>query len=161
MEFDLPIERPAELATDTASKLPAILHAMSTVEAREGKAYETLVDLDATSPLRLAEDIRGAVDLLESNGVSSVITGAVSHRSPYFNLVERKLDGSVGLSKLSGDAPYRRQDVPATFDMDASIYVWKAAVFRVDQKVFYPDTTCSRCRSKGRATLIACWISKL
>jgi NAD(P)-dependent dehydrogenase (short-subunit alcohol dehydrogenase family)/CMP-N-acetylneuraminic acid synthetase len=137
---DYPIERPPELAADTASKLPAILHAMLAVEAKRGLRYDTLVDLDATSPLRLAQDIRGAVDLLERNRVSSVITGATSHRSPYFNLVEEMADGSVRLAKPLEGAPYRRQDVPPTFDMDASIYVWDAAVFRHDQKVFYPDT---------------------
>ena len=69
---------------------------------------DILVDLDATSPLRLPSDIVGAVELLQSSGASSVITGSRSRRSPYFNLVEERPDGTVGLSKplaVSGRAP--------------------------------------------------------
>lgn len=136
---DVLIDRPAELATDKAPKVPVIRHAQSTVEKQRGR-YDVFVDLDATSPLRVPQDISGAVRLLETTGASSVITGAPSHRSPYFNLVEERPDGSIGLAK-SLDAPVtRRQDAPATFDMNASIYVWDAERFRTDPRVFYPDT---------------------
>ena len=134
------IERPAELATDAAAKVPAIRHALATVEQRHGAAFDTLVDLDATSPLRLPEDIRGAVRLLEESGAASVITGTSSHRSPYFNLVEIGGDGKVNLAKTPPAGVVRRQDVPPSFDMNASIYVWNAAKFRADPRVFYPDT---------------------
>ena len=134
------IERPPEMATDTASKLPAIRHALQTVEARRNTTYDTLTDLDVTSPLRLAEDVRGAVRLLEESGATSVITGTPSHRSPYFNLVEADANGFIQLSKRPAGIIFRRQDVPRTYDMDASIYVWNAAKFAADPQVFYPDT---------------------
>lgn len=133
------IERPAELASDMAGKVPAILHALCSMERRYGR-YDILVDLDATSPLRTADDVRGAVHLLEAGNVTSVITGAPSHRSPYFNLVEERVDGSVGLAKEPPADVKRRQDAPRTFDMNASIYVWQTDAFRTDPKVFYPDT---------------------
>lgn len=133
------VERPGELATDTAPKVPVIRHAQDVVEDRHGR-YDTFVDLDATSPLRTPADIEGAVRLLEGRGVSSVITGAPSHRSPYFNLVEAQADGSVRLAKSLEGAVTRRQDAPRTFDMNASIYVWNAAAFRGDPRVFYADT---------------------
>jgi N-acylneuraminate cytidylyltransferase/CMP-N,N'-diacetyllegionaminic acid synthase len=132
------VERPPEMATDFAPKAPAIRHALVTVEARHGETYDVQVDLAATSPLRLAEDIRGAVALLESTGVASVITGTPSRHSPYFSLVEEWPDGHVELSKKADIV--RRQDSPRTYDMDGSIYVWKTSVFRRDPKVFYPDT---------------------
>jgi CMP-N-acetylneuraminic acid synthetase/NAD(P)-dependent dehydrogenase (short-subunit alcohol dehydrogenase family) len=134
------IERPPEMATDTASKLPAIRHALVAVEARHSIKYDTLVDLDATSPLRLPEDIRGAVRLLEESGAASVITGTPSHRSPYFNLVEADPDGFVDVAKTPPGIVFRRQDAPRTYDMDASIYVWEAARFCADPRVFYPNT---------------------
>ena len=134
------IERPAELATDGAGKVPAIRHALATMEARHGCAYDTLVDLDVTSPLRTADDILGAVRLLEESGATSVITGAPSRRSPYFNLVETLPDGSVTTSKTPNVEVLRRQDAPRTYDMNASIYVWKTSIFRSDPRTFYPDT---------------------
>lgn len=136
---DVLVDRPADLATDTAPKVPVIRHAQDAVEKQHGR-YDVFVDLDATAPLRLPEDIAGAIRLLETSGVSSVITGAPSHRSPYFNLVEERTDGSIGLSKVADPPVTRRQDAPRTFDMNASIYVWNANRFRADPRVFYPDT---------------------
>lgn len=133
------VERPTEMATDLAAKCPAIRHALLTVEERHGENFDVQVDLAVTSPLRLADDIRGAVALLENTRVSSVITGTLARHSPYFSLVEEAADGSVALSKKAADI-VRRQDAPRTFDMDGSIYVWDTAAFRTDPKVFYPDT---------------------
>ncbi|VFR53640.1 Legionaminic acid cytidylyltransferase [plant metagenome] len=138
---DLLIKRPDELASDHAGKIPAILHALTTAEDALGIQADYLIDLDATSPLRLPSDIHGCVDLLVDTGATSVITGAPAHRSPYFNLVERRTDGTVAVSKSAANGHVlRRQDSPECFDMNASIYGWRLDVFRKDPKVFYPDT---------------------
>ncbi|MBC7952314.1 MAG: acylneuraminate cytidylyltransferase family protein [Rhodospirillaceae bacterium] len=137
---DVLIERPSEMATDTAGKVPAIRHCLLEAEKRLGAIFDVLVDLDATSPLRLPADIAGAVALLEDTGTSTVITGAPSRRSPYFNLVERDADGVVRQSKLTDPPLLRRQDAPDCFDMNASIYVWRRESFVERPAVFNPDT---------------------
>ena len=137
---DYLVERPSELATDTAPKVPAIRHCVAEAERASGAAYDTLVDLDATSPLRIAEDIAGAVALLEREACGNVITGAPARRSPYFNLVEVGEDGVARLSKRPPVAVVRRQDSPRCYDMNASIYVWaREALFEFDG-VFGPRT---------------------
>lgn len=137
---DLLVERPAALASDSAGKLPAITHCIETAEAKSGQAYDVTVDLDATSPLRSVEDIRQATELLEERGVTSVVTGAPSHRSPYFNLVERGADGVLRVCKPLDPPLERRQDAPPCFDLNASIYVWRRGPFLAAPAVFYPDT---------------------
>jgi CMP-N,N'-diacetyllegionaminic acid synthase len=137
---DIAIKRPDEMATDTAPKLPAIRHCLEQAIARVGTAPDIFVDLDVTSPLRLPSDISGVVDLLKTTGASNVITGAPAHRSPYFNLVEMRSDGTVGLSKTANPPVTRRQDAPPCFDMNASIYAWRVAPFLERPAVFYPDT---------------------
>jgi CMP-N,N'-diacetyllegionaminic acid synthase len=137
---DIAVKRPDEMATDTAPKLPAIRHCLEQAIAQTGKTPEIFVDLDVTSPLRLASDITGAVALLREGGARNVITGAQARRSPYFNLVEQRTDGSVGLSKSANPPIMRRQDAPRCFDMNASIYVWRVAPFLEQPAVFYPDT---------------------
>jgi len=137
---DIAVKRPDEMATDTAPKLPAIRHCLEQAIAQTGKTPEIFVDLDVTSPLRLASDITGAVALLRESGARNVITGAPARRSPYFNLVEQRTDGSVGLSKPANPPITRRQDAPRCFDMNASIYVWRVASFLEQPAVFYPDT---------------------
>jgi N-acylneuraminate cytidylyltransferase/CMP-N,N'-diacetyllegionaminic acid synthase len=137
---DIAVKRPDEMATDTAPKIPAIRHCLEQAMARSGTAPSIFVDLDVTSPLRLASDITGAVRLLERSGARSVITGAAARRSPYFNLVEARKDGSVGLSKAVDPPIVRRQDAPRCYDMNASIYVWRVETFLEHPSVFYPDT---------------------
>lgn len=137
---DFMIERPAELATDTAAKLPVIRHCVIAAEARSGQQFSTLVDLDATSPLRSVEDVRAAVALLEEQGAGNVITAMPARRSPYFNLVELRPDGSVGLSKAPLTPIVRRQDAPQCFDMNASIYVWTRTALLTRDSIFCADT---------------------
>jgi CMP-N,N'-diacetyllegionaminic acid synthase len=137
---DIAVKRPDAMATDTAPKIPAIRHCLEQAIARTGMTPDVFVDLDVTSPLRLASDIAGAVELLNRSGARSVITGATARRSPYFNLVEERTDGSVGLSKFADPPIVRRQDAPRCFDMNASIYVWRVAPFLENPAVFYPDT---------------------
>ncbi len=135
---DLTIRRPPELATDTAGKLPVIARAAVEAERRTGVRFDTIVDLDVTSPLRLEEDVAGAVTLLESGDADNVISVAPAHRSPYFNLVELGPDGEVALSKPSRIR--RRQDSPVCFDMNASIYVWPRFPFVAEPFLFAPRT---------------------
>jgi CMP-N,N'-diacetyllegionaminic acid synthase len=134
------IQRPEELATDTSAKLLAIRHALLKAEEQMGQKADILVDLDCTSPLRRVSDILAAVDLLQSSGAPNVITGAPARRSPYFNLVELQKDGTVTLSKSSETPIVRRQDVPACYDMNASIYVWRRAALLNGDSVFNEGT---------------------
>ena len=99
----------------------------------------SLATVTKRSPLRLPPDISGAVDLLQKSGARNVITGAPAHRSPYFNLVEARADGSVCLSKVADPPIVRRQDAPRCFDMNASIYAWRVGAFLENPAVFYPD----------------------
>jgi N-acylneuraminate cytidylyltransferase/CMP-N,N'-diacetyllegionaminic acid synthase len=137
---DLLVERPREMASDVAGKIPAIQHCLEQAELALGQKAAVFVDLDVTSPLRSVEDVVGAVNLLETTKVSSVITGCTSRRSPYFNLVELNSDGSVKLSKEHETSILRRQDSPQCFDMNASIYVWNRDQFMRDPKTLYADT---------------------
>jgi N-acylneuraminate cytidylyltransferase/CMP-N,N'-diacetyllegionaminic acid synthase len=137
---DLLVQRPAEMATDTAGKLQAIRHCVQMAETSAGRTFDTLVDLDATSPLRLPGDIVEAVRLLEERSISNLITAAPAHRSPYFNLVEMGDDGVVRLSKPPSGPVLRRQDSPPCFDMNASIYVWRHDALFEDPALFRSDT---------------------
>ena len=137
---DLLVTRPTEMANDTAPKMPAIRHCVDAAKRHAGKEFDVLVDLDATSPLRLPEDIVGAVRLLESTGASNVITAAPARRSPYYNLVEVGSDNVVRVCKPLATDIIRRQDSPKCYDMNASIYVWRADTVYTDSAVFQSST---------------------
>ncbi len=138
---DYMVERPAELASDTAPKVPAIRHCAETVEAETGQQFDTIADLDATAPLRNVDDIRGAVELLETSDAANVVSAMASRRSPYFNLVERDETGRVRLSKPPAAPIARRQDAPKCFDLNASVFVWtRGALFSGNDYVLGDNT---------------------
>ncbi|MBI4423589.1 MAG: acylneuraminate cytidylyltransferase family protein [Elusimicrobia bacterium] len=119
----VPFLRPAELATETAGKIPVIRHLAAHVLAND-PPFDLLVDLDPTSPLRALEDIQACIDAVHS-GVDNVITAYPAEKSPYFNMVERDGDGWARLVKPLDPPAVRRQDAPEVFSMNASIYVWR------------------------------------
>jgi CMP-N,N'-diacetyllegionaminic acid synthase len=135
------VKRPAELASDTSAKVPAIRHAVVEIERRRGVRFETCVDLDATAPLRTGADVAASVRLLESTDASNVFSVVPARRSPYFNLVE--LDAASGLvhvSKRLERPVVRRQDAPVCYDMNASIYVWRRDALASGDTVFLDKT---------------------
>lgn len=118
----VPYTRPSELASDTAGKIPVIRHLVEFLES-QNVSIGRIVDLDPTSPLRLVEDIEACLQLLDHES-DVVVTACPADKNPYFNMVERKQDGSIGLVKLPEQMALRRQDAPEVFSMNASIYVW-------------------------------------
>ena len=137
---DMAIKRPDDLSHDRISKLPAIVHAVHEAETKSGIRYETIVDLDATAPLRLKDDIQGVVDMLEESNLTNVITGSPSRRSPYYNMVEKDENGIVMVCKKHTKPVKFRQDAPDCFDLNASIYAWNREPFLSDPKEFYVRT---------------------
>lgn len=138
---DYVVKRPAELATDTAAKIPVMQHCVREVEKQTGTQFDTITDIDATSPLRTVEDLKQCIQLIELDGAATnLITAAPARRSPYFNLVEETVDGYVALSKPLPNAIVRRQDAPKSYDMNASIYVWKRTAFFEGTSVFTDKT---------------------
>ena len=118
----VPFLRPAHLATSAAGKVPVIAHLADWVEQNVGP-FDRLVDLDPTSPLRLGSDIDSCLDLLDAD-TDVVITAFESEKNPYFNMVSHQADGNIGLVCGSPDGIVARQQAPAVYSMNASIYVW-------------------------------------
>jgi CMP-N,N'-diacetyllegionaminic acid synthase len=134
------VNRPKDMASDHAAKLPVIQHCVQEVENKSGIKFDTIVDLDATSPLRNINDILRAIKMLEDSQSSNLITASSARRSPYFNLVEMDENGFVRKSKTLDKSIYRRQDSPKCYDMNASIYVWKRDKFFSNESVLLGDT---------------------
>ena len=108
---DVPFMRRADLATDDAPMLPVLQHAVGEMRAR-GFAADAVVVLQPTSPLRRAEHIDAAVDLLLATSADSVVSVVeVPHQFTPASLM--RLEGDR-LRPL-GDAPLvlqRQQKAP-------------------------------------------------
>ena len=112
--------RPAALATDTAGSREVILDAMDWAD-NQGVGYDAIVLLQPTSPLRLAEDILGAMSMFTPD-IDMVVSVAEARCNPYYNCFETDETGYLKISK--GDGQYtRRQDVPPVYEYNGAVYV--------------------------------------
>lgn len=132
--------RSVEMASDTAGKLEVIRDVFIRSEAYYQTTFDYLIDLDATAPLRSVQDIVDSYQQLLNNDNDNLITAMPSRRSPYFNLVEVNNFGKVALSKKLENSVVRRQDAPKSYDMNASIYIWKREVILNQNSLFLEKT---------------------
>lgn len=118
----LPVEytRPAELATDTSGSREVMLDVMHWADAR-GVAYDCVVLLQPTSPLRTAVDVRAALELYSSD-VDMVVSVEPAACNPYYNCFETAPDGTLRISKGDGMLT-RRQDAPEAWTFNGAVYV--------------------------------------
>lgn len=133
-------KRSSDMASDTAGKLDVIRDAFIRSEEHYKEKYDYLIDLDATAPLRDVDDIVNSFQQFLDNNNDNLITAMPSRRSPYFNLVEVDKDGKVYLSKKLDNAVVRRQNTPKSYDMNASIYIWKREVILQENSIFLENT---------------------
>jgi CMP-N,N'-diacetyllegionaminic acid synthase len=132
----VPYRRPAELASDDSAKIPAIEHLVAHLE-QQGVVIDTVVDLQPTSPLRTQQDLAAAIGM--AGQAELVVTVTEPSHNPYYSLVEVEADGQL---RPSNPAKFvRRQDVPAVWGLNGSIYVWqRAALARAARDGFWSVT---------------------
>ena len=95
--------------------------------------------MDATSPLRTVNDIKEAYKKFSKSNSSNLFSVTNSNRSPYFNMVEIK-NSKVQLVKQAKKQYLRRQDTPVTYDLNASIYIWKRKSLIKNKKLIQNKT---------------------
>ena len=82
---EVPFLRPPELATDAATSVDAVLHAVDWYAGR-GETFSEIVLLQPTSPLRTSGDVVNAVSAFRDVEGASVVTvrgGHGAHSAPY------------------------------------------------------------------------------
>lgn len=114
------VERPAELASDTAPEWLAWQHAIQQTQSKYG-CFDRFLSLPPTAPCRNVCDVQRCLDALTLD-VDLVLSITPSHRNPWFNMVVENRNGFLGLAK-SDDVIKRRQDAPQCFDLSTVAYV--------------------------------------
>ena len=121
---EVPFLRPTALATDSSGKIDVLRHALKSAEQKYNETYSLVIDLDVTAPIRNISDIDGAYKMFIKNKPKSVFSVTACRKNPYFNMVEINHKGIAVLVKKPVSLIKRRQDAPAVYDMNASIYVY-------------------------------------
>lgn len=131
-------KRSANLASDEAAKLPVIKDALLKSEEYFNTKFNTIIDLDASAPLRNSKDICKAYELFKQEKKSNLITATPARRNPYFNLIEVDND-EVKKSKEGNFTT--RQSAPKCYDMNASIYIFTREKLLKNNILFGKDTS--------------------
>ena len=127
--------RPAELATDTAPKWGVWQHALAASEALIGPV-SAFLDLDCTSPLRLPEDIDGALTLYQIEHPDMVMSVCEARKNPYFNMVELDSTGRLQVSKPLPGGVWARQNAPVVYEHVGLVYVVDPAYLRRAKTIY-------------------------
>lgn len=131
---EAPFQRPAALATDTATSIDVVLHALDAVGG-----YDVVVLLQPTSPLRTAEDIDAACERFAASGAPSCVTVCEAQQSPYWMY---RVGESAVLEPFAAVPPgvTRRQDLPRVYALNGAVYVADATWLRASRSFLGPQT---------------------
>jgi CMP-N,N'-diacetyllegionaminic acid synthase len=136
---EVPFLRPAELATDTASSVDAIFHALDWL-IEHARKYEIIVLLEPTSPLRDSRDIDTALEIMEQNQANSVVSvcRAESLHPAFMYFV----NSSGVLHPYTNQQPngLRRQDIEPVYFLDGTVYCSYTEILR-SKNGFYHEGT--------------------
>jgi CMP-N-acetylneuraminic acid synthetase len=109
------VRRPPELATDTATVDAVVRHAVETIGGHE----RIIVILYANVPLRPADLIDRAIDLLVETGADSVQSYSdVGKHHPYWMA---SLDAEHRVKPFVENSIHRRQELPKLFALDGGV----------------------------------------
>ena len=119
------LQRPPELATDTASVREVCAYLLEDF-ASKGEPYEEFAVLLTTNPLRSSEDIRESCEILKCPGVNAVMSLV-----PFSHPPQRSVRIADGLVEPFLDLSYmtQTQKLEPLYRHDGSIYLAKVDVF--------------------------------
>jgi len=132
------VDRPKELAGDTSPVIDALMHCLKMLDS-EGEAFDTIVLLQPTSPLRTSGDIDGTMKRLLETGSSACISVSEPAHPPEWGL--RIVDGTVQPLFGWDDFGKRRQDLPKAFFPNGAVYAIKAPVLREKRRFYIQGAT--------------------
>ncbi|HTM54643.1 MAG TPA: acylneuraminate cytidylyltransferase family protein [Pirellulales bacterium] len=130
----LPLERPADLATDQSPAIDFVRHALERTASGD-QPFDAIAILQPTSPFTLPDDIDRTIELLERSGADSAVT-------------VMRLDHAIHpakLKSLSGDRllPYLEEErgrmaaheLPDVYVRNCSVYVTRRATIERGQVI--------------------------
>lgn len=135
---EVPFLRSAEASTDTASSWDVLKEAINNYQ-KLGKTFDSLMMLQPTSPLRTAEDIRGAFQVMKQRNATTVVSVCGTDCSPLWcnTLPEDQcMDGF-----LSPAALFPRQALPQYYQLNGAIYLLSIDDFLKKGRLVY-DQDC-------------------
>lgn len=150
----VPFLRPKELATDSSTSIDMIEYTITELNKR-GFTYDFFMLLQPTSPLRDANDIRNAVNLLTKKKANSVVSVCEAEHSPH---LMNTLDDSLNMDGfLPTKFNKRRQDLSTYYRLNGAIYLSNTRYFQ-EHKSFYKEKSYACVMKQKNSIDVDSWI---
>lgn len=135
------IDRPAALATDTATSESALSHGLD-VLAQRGIDADVLVFVQCTSPFIRPQDLDAAVSLVASGSADSAFSGIETYEFLWRDADPRSVPGTSAMRGQNHDAGVRprRQDRRPDYRETGAFYAMSASGFREAGHRFFGTT---------------------
>jgi CMP-N,N'-diacetyllegionaminic acid synthase len=133
---EVPFIRPANLATDTATTLPVLQHAIDYLEKNESYKPYLYVLIQPTSPFVLSEDVNRAIEqLFEAKVNSCVSVCEVSERPEWMHSFKRNRIYPFFQSKKGTPGKTARQGLEKLYRLNGAVYVTKRDTLMKKNKI--------------------------
>ena len=116
---EVPFLRPAELASDKAKTIDAVLHVLQTLNMN-GEHFDTMILLQPTQPLRTGTDIDGAIEKYYKCGKRPLVSVSEVEDHP---ILIRSIENDNLVPLLNTSSTCRRQDMPKYYRVNGCIYI--------------------------------------
>lgn len=122
--YGMPVRRlrDAELATDTATTVDAVIHEVENYERDTGRDVGVVVLLQPTTPLRRAEDIAGGLERFRAAGAGSLIS-VYEARSAHPEIMYYQEEGRLRPVLDAGKTLRRRQNFQPAYVRNGALYI--------------------------------------
>lgn len=130
---EVPFFRPAELASDKAKTIDAVLHSIRSLQ-KMGKQFSTVVLLQPTQPLRDHVDVDGAIEKYYNCNCESLVS--VSEVDDHPLLIREIVNDSLK-PLLNMSSTCRRQDMLKYYKVNGCIYINN--ITELDEKTSFND----------------------
>lgn len=139
---EVPLLRPAHLATDQAQVVDSIINLLDFLKSQENYAPDYVMILQTTSPLREQSDIEACWQFIQKTGATTVLTVASTHPRFYHLGEGNKLVLVNGTEKKSTNI----QDWQPGYILNGCfVYIIKTENLLKEKKVITADTRAVVC----------------
>ncbi len=136
---NIPFMRPDNLATDTATSVDVVFHALDELEDN-GEFYDCVILLQPTSPLRTSQNIDESIELLQHEKCDAVISVCKMEHSPLWC---NKIPINGDLSNFLDNSVInkRSQDLDQYYRLNGAIYLCNISKLKKEKTFFLKNNS--------------------
>lgn len=139
--------RPDFLASDSAKAIDNYIYTIDRLNDEFGYEIENFVILQPTSPLRLTEDIDGAIELFNKKNADSVISYTEEHHPIEWH---KYITGEGKFENIFEEKLLNRQDIKKSYFPNGAVFVFNYDLIK--QNKYYSENSYAYIMPRFRST---------